>query len=141
MGNPFIHIELNTTDPKKAETFYSHLFEWKLEPMAMGPETYTLINVGDGVGGGMMKHPVPGAPSTWLMWSRPWRGWRVPGSGRSSTLPGLSSTPTSVVHRWQRRPVRRSSMWRGVTATSNSILKPVCAAAEMCTLSLLWCGF
>ena len=66
MGNPFVHVELNTTDPKKAETFYSHLFEWKLEPMAMDKDTYTLIKVGDGTGGGIMKQPVPGAPSAWL---------------------------------------------------------------------------
>ena len=32
----------------------------------MGPETYTMIKVGDGTGGGLMKHPVPGAPSAWL---------------------------------------------------------------------------
>jgi predicted enzyme related to lactoylglutathione lyase len=32
----------------------------------MGDDTYTMIKVGDGVAGGMMKHPVPGAPSTWL---------------------------------------------------------------------------
>lgn len=66
MANPFVHVELNTTDPKKAETFYSHLFEWKLEPMPMGTDSYTVINVGEGTGGGMMKHPVPGAPSAWL---------------------------------------------------------------------------
>jgi predicted enzyme related to lactoylglutathione lyase len=27
---------------------------------------YTMIGVGEGVGGGMMKNPVPGAPSFWL---------------------------------------------------------------------------
>ena len=31
-----------------------------------GDSTYTMINVGKGTGGGMMKHPVPGAPSAWL---------------------------------------------------------------------------
>jgi predicted enzyme related to lactoylglutathione lyase len=66
MANPFCHVELNTTDLKKAETFYSHLFEWKLEPFPMGADTYHVIKVGEGTGGGMMKHPVPGAPSTWL---------------------------------------------------------------------------
>jgi predicted enzyme related to lactoylglutathione lyase len=25
-----------------------------------------MIGVGEGTGGGMMKHPVPGAPSSWL---------------------------------------------------------------------------
>ena len=28
--------------------------------------TYTMINVGEGTGGGMMTHPVAGAPSAWL---------------------------------------------------------------------------
>jgi predicted enzyme related to lactoylglutathione lyase len=67
MGNPFVHVELNTTDLAKAKAFYGKLFDWKLEdaPMA-GGSTYTLIDVGGGTGGGMMKHPMPGAPSTWL---------------------------------------------------------------------------
>jgi predicted enzyme related to lactoylglutathione lyase len=66
MANPFVHVELNTNDLKKAETFYSHLFEWKLETLPMSDGSYTMIKVGDGTGGGMMKHPKPGAPSEWL---------------------------------------------------------------------------
>jgi hypothetical protein len=66
MANPFVHVELNTTDPAKAKTFYGALFDWKLEDVLMGPGTYTTIDVGEGTGGGMMKHPMPGAPSTWL---------------------------------------------------------------------------
>jgi len=67
MPNPFVHVELNTTDLKKAKDFYSKLFSWKLEDMPMGDMgTYTMVNVGEGTGGGMMKNPVPGAPSTWL---------------------------------------------------------------------------
>jgi len=67
MPNPFVHVELNTTDLKKAKDFYSKLFSWKLEEMPMGEMgTYTMVNVGEGTGGGMMKNPVPGAPSTWL---------------------------------------------------------------------------
>jgi predicted enzyme related to lactoylglutathione lyase len=62
--NPFCHIELNTTDVKKAKDFYSQLFNWKLEDMPDG--SYTMIQVGEGTGGGMMKNPVPGAPSFWL---------------------------------------------------------------------------
>jgi predicted enzyme related to lactoylglutathione lyase len=67
MGNPFVHVELNTTDLAKAKAFYGKLFDWKLEdsPMA-GGSVYTLIDVGGGTGGGMMRHPVPGAPSAWL---------------------------------------------------------------------------
>jgi uncharacterized protein len=64
MPNPFCHVELNTTDVKKAKDFYGKLFDWKLEAMPGGE--YTMIGVGEGVGGGMMKNPVPGAPSFWL---------------------------------------------------------------------------
>jgi predicted enzyme related to lactoylglutathione lyase len=67
MANPFVHVELNTTDLAKAKAFYGKLFEWQLEDVDMGPGgTYTLIKVGEGTGGGMMKHPMPGAPSAWL---------------------------------------------------------------------------
>lgn len=30
MGNPFVHVELNTTDREKAKAFYRGLFDWKL---------------------------------------------------------------------------------------------------------------
>ncbi len=67
MANPFVHVELNTTDVAKAKSFYGALFDWKLQDMP-SPDgtTYTMIEVGEGTGGGLMKHPVPGAPSMWL---------------------------------------------------------------------------
>ena len=67
MANPFVHIELNTTDVNKAKNFYGQLFDWELEDRAMGPSgTYTIIKVGDGTGGGILKNPMPGVPSFWL---------------------------------------------------------------------------
>jgi predicted enzyme related to lactoylglutathione lyase len=66
MANAFVHVELNTSDVNKAKAFYGKLFDWKLEDVPMGDSAYTMINVGSGTGGGMMKHPVPGAPSAWL---------------------------------------------------------------------------
>jgi uncharacterized protein len=67
MANPFVHVELNTTDVSKAKTFYGKLFDWQLEDVEMGPSgSYTMIKVGEGTGGGMLKHPMPGAPSAWL---------------------------------------------------------------------------
>jgi uncharacterized protein len=66
MANPFVHIELNTTDVAKAKAFYGKLFDWKLEDVAMGDDTYTMVKVGEGTGGGLLKQPVPGAPSLWL---------------------------------------------------------------------------
>lgn len=67
MANPFVHVELNTTDLGKAKEFYSKLFDWTLEdvPMPNGLN-YTMIKVGEGTGGGMMTHPIAGAPSSWL---------------------------------------------------------------------------
>ncbi len=66
MANPFVHVELATTDIGKARSFYQSLFDWKLRDEDMGDMTYTMIDVGGGTGGGMMAHPVPGAPSAWL---------------------------------------------------------------------------
>ena len=72
MPNPFVHVELNTTDVAKAKDFYGKLFAWKLEDMPM-PDTpgasYTMIDVGDGTGGGIMKHPMPGAQSAWIAYA------------------------------------------------------------------------
>ena len=66
MANPFVHVELNTTDLGAAKAFYGKFFDWTLEDMPMPNGTYTMIKVGSGTGGGMMKHPMPGAPSMWL---------------------------------------------------------------------------
>jgi predicted enzyme related to lactoylglutathione lyase len=66
MPNPFVHVELNTTDLGKAKAFYGKLFQWTLEDVPMPGMDYTMIKVGTGTGGGMMKHPMPGAPSMWL---------------------------------------------------------------------------
>jgi predicted enzyme related to lactoylglutathione lyase len=68
MANPFVHIELNTNDFPKARAFYAGLFNWELKDVDMGPQagTYTTIGVGDGTGGGMMQHPMQGAPSLWI---------------------------------------------------------------------------
>ncbi len=76
MANPFVHVELTTTDTGKAKAFYGALFDWKLDDMEMAPGfTYTMIRVGEGTGGGMMKTPAPGVPTAWLptSWSTMWR--------------------------------------------------------------------
>ena len=67
MPNPFVHVELSTHEVAKAKSFYRSLFTWTLTDQDMGGGmTYTLIDVGDGTGGGMMQHPMPGQPSAWL---------------------------------------------------------------------------
>jgi len=47
MANPFVHVELNTTDVSKAKTFYGKLFDWTLDDVDMGNSTYTMIKVGE----------------------------------------------------------------------------------------------
>jgi predicted enzyme related to lactoylglutathione lyase len=66
MGNPFVHVELMSSDVGKAKTFYGKLFRWDLEDMPVGDGTYTMIKVGEGIGGGLMTNPVVGAPSVWM---------------------------------------------------------------------------
>ena len=68
MANPFVHVELHTKDLAKAKTFYGQLFGWQQQdtPMPGGGGTYTMIGVGDGTGGGLMKNLMPNAPSWWL---------------------------------------------------------------------------
>lgn len=67
MPNPFVHIELSTSDIARAKTFYGQLFDWKLEDVPMGPDVvYTTIDPAGGTGGGMMQQMAPGAPSAWL---------------------------------------------------------------------------
>ena len=66
MANPFVHVELMTTDVGKAKSFYGKLFDWQLEDMDMGDMTYTMIKVGEGTGGGLMKNPIPGSPPMWV---------------------------------------------------------------------------
>jgi uncharacterized protein len=66
MPNPFVHVELNTTDVAGSKAFFGKLFDWKLEDIPMGDGTYTMIGVREGTAGGIVKHPKPGAHSMWL---------------------------------------------------------------------------
>jgi predicted enzyme related to lactoylglutathione lyase len=68
MGNPFVHVELNTTSLPKAKAFYAKLFDWKLQdlPTQTPGGEYTVIKVGKGLGGGMMRQMIPGAGSAWM---------------------------------------------------------------------------
>jgi predicted enzyme related to lactoylglutathione lyase len=67
MTHPFVHVELNSPDPEKAKAFYAKLFHWKLEDMPndAADHSYTMIKVGEGTGGGIMKR-VPHGPAGWI---------------------------------------------------------------------------
>ena len=63
---PFVHSELNTTDPAAAKKFYKSLFGWKTKDVKMGAGVYTMLSAdGEGFGGLQMK-PMPEAPTQWL---------------------------------------------------------------------------
>jgi predicted enzyme related to lactoylglutathione lyase len=67
MANPFVHVELTTPDPDKAKSFYQSLFGWTFDDFEFVPGlTYTMIGVGEGTGGGLMKSPGPDVPTAWL---------------------------------------------------------------------------
>ena len=67
MGNPFVHVELQTPDLARAKAFYSSLFDWKLTdvPMPGADMVYTMVEVGAGTGGGMVTPPGGSAPAQW----------------------------------------------------------------------------
>ena len=39
MANPFVHVELMSTDVSKAKSFYGKLLNWELEDMPMADAT------------------------------------------------------------------------------------------------------
>jgi uncharacterized protein len=69
MGNPFVFVELYSNDVDKSKKFYTSLLDWKTDdlpnPAAPGGK-YTMISVGEGVGGGMLKNPMPNGGSHWM---------------------------------------------------------------------------
>jgi uncharacterized protein len=44
-----------SSDVDKTKCFYGKLFDWKLEDMPVNDTTYTIIKVGEGTGGGLMR--------------------------------------------------------------------------------------
>ena len=87
MANPFIHVELNTTDLARAKDFYGKLFGWKISDIdipgsSLPNHRYTMIDAGTvplpaaggseggkpgiGVGGGMLPQMIPDMASFWL---------------------------------------------------------------------------
>ena len=105
MSNPFVHVELNTNDVGKAKAFYGKLFDWKLEDVPMGPSgTYTVIQPGQGTGGGILKHPSPGAQSAWR--------WR------NESQDQATDNELYLFGTWK---PRGQSGWRGVSRSGASL--------------------
>lgn len=67
MGNPFVHVELHSSNVQKSREFYKSLLDWEYEEFPMPDFTYYGIKVGEGTGGGMMaKQAPPEVPDHWL---------------------------------------------------------------------------
>ena len=65
MSNPFVHLELSTSDTSKAKEFYTNLFGWTFEDHDMGPTgIYSTFKPESGPGGGLFS--MPGMPTFWL---------------------------------------------------------------------------
>jgi uncharacterized protein len=65
MSNPFVHLELSTSDVSKAKAFYSGLFGWEITDNDMGGGMiYSTFKPSSGPGGGIFT--MPGAPTFWL---------------------------------------------------------------------------
>ena len=66
MFNAFVHVKLHTGDTAGAKKFYGDLFSWKMEDVPMGDFDYTMVQVGEGTGGGILQKTAADAPSHWL---------------------------------------------------------------------------
>ena len=66
MGHDVCHVELATTDPEKAKSFYRTVFAWAMEDVDVEGSPYTLVQTPDGINGGLMKSPNENVPTNWL---------------------------------------------------------------------------
>ena len=61
-SNPVVHLELHTRDLPRACAFYTRLCGWRLERVAAGLGSYVALELGSGLGGGVVecdiRHPL-----------------------------------------------------------------------------------
>lgn len=80
--------------PDAAQRFYTELFGWKPEPKDLGPAgTYFIQKLGDRQAGGLMKNPMPGTPSCWVVYfhveSLSRSGERAKAEGATAMMEGI----------------------------------------------------
>ena len=67
-GKPIRSCRTQLSRPQESKVFYSKLFQWQLEDVpnpAVPDGRYTIVKVGEGIGGGIMRQ-VPGGLPGWL---------------------------------------------------------------------------
>jgi predicted enzyme related to lactoylglutathione lyase len=52
---PVVHLELHTSDRELARSFYAELFGWKGERVEAGRRSYLALELGRGLGGGIVE--------------------------------------------------------------------------------------
>jgi uncharacterized protein len=57
--HPVVHLELHTGDLEGAHAFYTGLCGWRREVIAAGRRSYHALELGRGLGGGIVECPVP----------------------------------------------------------------------------------
>ena len=65
MGQPVVHFEVGGPDRKQLESFYSRLFNWKIE--GHDAMNYGMVDTGEekSIGGGIAG-AMPDGPSSWV---------------------------------------------------------------------------
>jgi predicted enzyme related to lactoylglutathione lyase len=58
-ANPVVHLELHTGDLPRACSFYTRLFDWRPEQIETGSGSYLALELGGGVGGGVVECTTP----------------------------------------------------------------------------------
>jgi predicted enzyme related to lactoylglutathione lyase len=53
--HPLVHLELHTGDLSAALDFYTRLFGWRSEKVEIGDSSYTALELGSGIEGGVVE--------------------------------------------------------------------------------------
>jgi predicted enzyme related to lactoylglutathione lyase len=61
---PVVHLELHTGDRTRASAFYANLLGWRRQPVEAWSGTYLALDLGKGLGGGIVACGTAGA--LWL---------------------------------------------------------------------------
>lgn len=56
-SNPVVHLELHTGNLPRACAFYEQLYGWRPEQVDAGCGSYLALEMGDGIGGGIVECP------------------------------------------------------------------------------------
>ena len=58
-SKPVVHLELHTGDLARASALYAELCGWQPERIDAGCRSYTALELGNGMGGGIVECPTP----------------------------------------------------------------------------------